>query len=103
MYWKCPECPKKLSITDWTYSDLADRGTPICMQCDTDMELITAKAELTPFYVECPVTGNAMVVLANTASEAQAYATETPRVRRATEIEIDHYLSMGGNKELVKV
>ena len=36
--WVCPECGKTLSVKDWTYSDLAARGTPVC-DCDTDMEL----------------------------------------------------------------
>ncbi len=36
--WGCDECGKTLSEEDWTYSDLADRGTPICA-CDADMTL----------------------------------------------------------------
>lgn len=40
MYWQCPSCPRTLSTADWTYADLADRGTPICGDCDNDMELV---------------------------------------------------------------
>jgi hypothetical protein len=40
MYWKCPNCSRTLSIDDWTYADLADRGIPVCGGCDRDMELI---------------------------------------------------------------
>lgn len=40
MYWQCPDCPRTLSTADWTYADLADRGTPICGDCESDMELV---------------------------------------------------------------
>ncbi len=40
MYWRCPNCPRTLSTADWTYADLADRGIPVCRECDRDMELI---------------------------------------------------------------
>jgi len=36
--WVCDECGKTLSVKDWTYSDLAERGTPVC-PCGTDMKL----------------------------------------------------------------
>jgi len=39
MYWRCPDCGRTLSTADWTYADLADRGIPICGDCDRDMEL----------------------------------------------------------------
>ena len=39
-HWRCPDCEHTLSTADWTYRDLADRGTPICGNCDTDMELV---------------------------------------------------------------
>lgn len=35
--WVCEECGKTLSVEDWTYSDLAERGTPVCA-CDADMK-----------------------------------------------------------------
>ncbi len=31
---------RALSIAGWTYADLADRGIPVCGECDRDMELI---------------------------------------------------------------
>jgi hypothetical protein len=40
MHWKCPDCSRTLSIDDWTYAYLADRGIPVCGGCDRDMELI---------------------------------------------------------------
>jgi hypothetical protein len=40
VYWRCPGCGRTLSAADWTYADLADRGIPICGDCDRDMELI---------------------------------------------------------------
>ena len=36
--WVCDECGKTLDVKDWTYSDLAERGTPVC-PCGTDMKL----------------------------------------------------------------
>lgn len=39
-HWRCSECKRTLSTADWIYRDLADRGTPICGDCDTDMELM---------------------------------------------------------------
>ena len=48
-FWKCPDCQRQLSIQDWTYSDLAHRGTPVCSvipsYCDVDMELIETEPE----------------------------------------------------------
>lgn len=38
--WTCEDCDKALSVEDWTYSDLAERGTPVC-SCDADMKLET--------------------------------------------------------------
>jgi len=38
--WRCPDCGRVLSRADWTYVDLADRGIPICGDCDCDMRLI---------------------------------------------------------------
>jgi hypothetical protein len=40
MQWRCPGCGRTLSTADWTYADLADRGIPICGDCDRDMELL---------------------------------------------------------------
>ncbi len=40
LHWQCPGCPRTLSTSDWTYADLANRGTPICGGCDNDMELV---------------------------------------------------------------
>jgi transcription elongation factor Elf1 len=34
--WKCPDCGTQ---TDCSYEDLAKAGTPICTDCDTEMEL----------------------------------------------------------------
>ncbi len=34
----CDECGRTLNVKDWTYCDLADRGTPVCT-CEADMEL----------------------------------------------------------------
>lgn len=34
--WKCPHCGK---VIEWSYNDLADAGTPICNDCDFEMEL----------------------------------------------------------------
>lgn len=39
MQWKCEECGHVLNIKDWTYSDMADRGNPVC-NCDEDMTLV---------------------------------------------------------------
>ncbi len=39
MCWQCPACGRTLSIVDWTYADLADRGVPVCGDCDRDMGL----------------------------------------------------------------
>ena len=33
--WICPEC---MFGQDWTYQDLMERGTPVCPNCDIDME-----------------------------------------------------------------
>ena len=33
--WVCPDCEKKVN---WTYSDLANGGSPVCPTCDIDME-----------------------------------------------------------------
>jgi len=49
-HWRCPDCERTLSTSDWTYRDLADRGTPICGDCDTDMELTEGPA--TPDHPE---------------------------------------------------
>lgn len=38
--WRCVECDRTLSMADWTYADLADRGIPVCGSCDQDMELV---------------------------------------------------------------
>ena len=38
--WRCRDCGRTLSTADWTYADLADRGIPVCGDCDSDMELI---------------------------------------------------------------
>jgi hypothetical protein len=44
-HWRCPDCGHTLSTADWTYADLADRGIPICGDCDRDMELIQPSAD----------------------------------------------------------
>jgi hypothetical protein len=46
-HWRCPDCGRTLSTEDWTYADLADRGIPICGDCDRDMELIQPAPEAT--------------------------------------------------------
>jgi rubrerythrin len=33
--WICPECN---FAQKWTYHDLVERGTPVCPNCDIDME-----------------------------------------------------------------
>ena len=33
--WSCPECNFKAK---WSYNDLANRGGPICPNCDSDLE-----------------------------------------------------------------
>ena len=35
--WKCPECGR---VIDWSYAELAEAGSPICTDCDTEMELL---------------------------------------------------------------
>jgi len=35
--WKCPSCGRSI---EHTYKALAEVGTPICGDCDTDMEMI---------------------------------------------------------------
>lgn len=35
--WECPECGM---ITRWSYDDLAERGRPVCMNDDVDMDLV---------------------------------------------------------------
>ena len=35
-WWVCVECKLK---EEWTYLDLATRGTPVCPKCDDDMQL----------------------------------------------------------------
>jgi hypothetical protein len=47
LHWRCPDCERTLSTADWTYRDLADRGTPVCGDCDTDMELMESLANRT--------------------------------------------------------
>lgn len=37
--WRCHECGRTLLIADWSYADLADCGTPMCGECDCEMEL----------------------------------------------------------------
>lgn len=44
-HWRCPGCGRTLSVADWTYADLADRGIPICGDCDRDMELIQSPGD----------------------------------------------------------
>ena len=34
--WKCSDCGHQ---TDYSYEDLAQAGTPMCTDCDTEMEL----------------------------------------------------------------
>ncbi len=34
--WVCNECGETLGEGEWTYSDLAERGSPVCA-CDADM------------------------------------------------------------------
>jgi len=34
--WKCYECNTE---TEWSDEDVADKGTPVCPNCDEDMEL----------------------------------------------------------------
>lgn len=36
--WKCPICGA-LEV-DWTYGDLCGRGSPVCGECDADMEVV---------------------------------------------------------------
>ncbi len=35
--WVCGECGETMGEGDWTYSDLAERGSPVCA-CDADMQ-----------------------------------------------------------------
>ena len=35
--WVCPECHWE---THWTYEQLVMQGSPVCIHCDTDMEVI---------------------------------------------------------------
>ena len=35
--WVCPDCHYE---DKWRYEELAGRGSPVCPQCDTDMELV---------------------------------------------------------------
>ena len=34
--WICPECKHK---EEWGYKELAEKGEPVCPECDTDMKL----------------------------------------------------------------
>ncbi len=34
--WKCPDCGRQ---ADCSYEDMAQAGTPMCTDCDTEMEL----------------------------------------------------------------
>lgn len=43
--WKCPECE---NTTTWSYEDLAERGTPLCTACDTEMELLPEQGTIDP-------------------------------------------------------
>ena len=35
--WECPECDDALYVQPWFYSEM---GTPVCSDCDKDMEYI---------------------------------------------------------------
>lgn len=35
-WWECPECGEG---THWTFEDVQDAGSPVCGDCDMDMEL----------------------------------------------------------------
>lgn len=35
--WECPDCNKGVYVQPWYYSEM---GTPICSDCDNDMEYI---------------------------------------------------------------
>ena len=34
--WKCPDCGRKV---EWSYEELTEAGSPICTDCDAEMEL----------------------------------------------------------------
>jgi hypothetical protein len=34
--WACPECPYH---SRWSFADVAECGTPVCANCDIEMEL----------------------------------------------------------------
>jgi len=34
--WKCPDCG--FTERSWTMKDVANKGTPVCPKCDTDLE-----------------------------------------------------------------
>jgi hypothetical protein len=35
--WKCPSCSR---LIDWSYQELAEAGSPICRDCDLEMEIL---------------------------------------------------------------
>jgi rubrerythrin len=37
-WWTCPECVH-IHQEQWSYLDLATRGTPVCPICDSEMQL----------------------------------------------------------------
>jgi len=41
--WKCPECGYE---TEWSDEDVANSGTPVCPDCDCDMELSEEEQQL---------------------------------------------------------
>jgi len=35
--WKCPDCGRRVC---WSYEEMAEAGSPICTDCDAEMELL---------------------------------------------------------------
>jgi len=50
--WECPQCKH---TTEWSYNSIAEQGSPVCSECDTNMKLLdteTAKPSAKTFV--CP-------------------------------------------------